>query len=213
MNNNETLNQFVRDALSAGHTRDEITNALGAAGWSPQETSSALKAFSTIEFSPPVPKPRPQLTARDAFFYIVYFTTLTFVSVYFVTLMHSILDLSIPMSDDHNWRERQATNSARWSIAVLLVATPVFLWMSRSTRQRIAQDPGQRRSLMRKWLTYLALFVAALFLFGDAVYVIYSFLEGEATFRFLLKALVVACVSSGVIAVYLRDAEADSDEH
>ncbi len=80
------------------------------------------------------------------------------------------------------------------------------------TRRQIAEDAGRRRSLVRKWLTYVALFVAALVFFGDAVAVIYSFLQGEATLRFLLKALTVACVAGAVFLAYLRDAEADADE-
>ena len=47
---------------------------------------------------------------------------------------------------------------------------------------------------------------------GDITYVIYSFLTGEATLRFLLKAAVVACVSGAVFWFYLRDIEEQADE-
>ena len=95
---------------------------------------------------------------------------------------------------------------------MLVVATPVFVWMTLYTRRQIAEDAGRRRSLVRKWLTYLALFASALVFFGDAVFVIYNFLNGEATLRFLLKALTVACVTGTVFAFYLRDVEVGSDE-
>jgi len=76
----------------------------------------------------------------------------------------------------------------------------------------VARDPGERRSLVRKWLTYLALFLAALSFFGDGAYVIYEFLKGEITMRFILKALTVALVSAAVFAFYLRNAEDMKDE-
>ena len=41
---------------------------------------------------------------------------------------------------------------------------------------------------------------------------IYSFLSGEATLRFLLKALTVAAVSAAIFVFYLRDIRDDGDE-
>lgn len=212
MATNDSLIQFVREALSVGHSREDIRAALADAGWSERETAEALAAFATIQFSPPVPRPRPQLTARDAFIYLLLFTALAFVVANLVALVHGILDLSLPDPSDSTWIGRSATFRIRWSIAMLVVATPVFVWMTLYTRRQIAEDAGRRRSLVRKWLTYLAMFLSALVFFGDAVFVIYSFLNGEATLRFLLKALTVACVSGTVFAFYLRDVEAGSDE-
>ena len=95
---------------------------------------------------------------------------------------------------------------------VVVVATPVYVWMSLVVHRQIRKDSGHRRSSARKWLTYMALFVAALVFLGDITYVIYSFLTGEATLRFLLKAAVVACVSGAVFWFYLRDIEEQADE-
>src|SRR5438132_4874360 len=42
-----------------------------------------------------------------------------------------------------------------------------------------------------KWLIYLTLFVAALIIIGDLVSLIYNFLGGDVTIKFVLKALSV----------------------
>jgi hypothetical protein len=207
MATDDRLIQFVREALSTGRTRDDIRMVLTNAGWSKHEIAEALGSFADTKFIPLVPRPRTHLTARDTFVYLLLFASLGFVASYLVTLVHAILELALPDPGDPEWRERNATDSIRWSIATLAVTTPVLVWMTRFTRHQILEDAGRRRSPVRKWLTYVALFVAALVFFGDAVFVIYSFLNGEATLRFLLKALTVACVSAAIFAFYLRDIE------
>ncbi len=209
---NDRLIQFVQDALANGQPREDIRAALNEAGWSEHEVSEALASFATTAFLPPVPRPRTQLTARDAFIYLLLFTSLAFVASYLIALVHSILDLALPAPGDPEWAFRGATDNIRWSIAFLIVATPVFVWMTVVTRRQINKDIGHRRSPVRKWLTYMALLVSALVFFGDAVFVIYAFLTGEATLRFFLKALTVACVTAVIFAFYLHDIEADTDE-
>jgi cytochrome bd-type quinol oxidase subunit 2 len=209
---NDRLVQFVREALLLGRTREEIRAALGQAGWSENEVADALASFATGDFNPPVPCPRPLLTARDTFVYLLLFTSLALVASYLVSLVHGVLDLALPDPTDNDWTERRATDTIRWAIAMLVVFTPVFVWMTLHTRARIAKDAGQRRGIARKWLTYMAMLIAALVFCGDAAYVIYSFLDGEATLRFLLKALTVACVSAGIFVYYLNDIEDRADE-
>jgi hypothetical protein len=208
----DRLVQFVREALSAGRARDDIRAVLTSAGWSGHEIAQALGAFADSGFTPPVPRPRMHLTARDTFVYLLLFASLAFVASYLVALVHAILDLALPDLSDREWRVRSATDNIQWSIAALTVATPVFVWMTVFTRRQISEDAGRRRSPVRKWLTYMALFVTALVLCSVAVYVIYSFLSGEATLRFLLKALTVAAVSAAIFVFYLRDIRDDGDE-
>jgi hypothetical protein len=208
----DRLVQFVREALSAGRARDDISVVLTSAGWSKHEIAQALGGFADTGFTPPVPRPRIHLTARDTFVYLLLFASLAFVASYLVMLVHAIIDLALPDPADGEWRVRSATDHIQWSIAILAVATPVFVWMTVFTRRQISEDAGRRRSPVRKWLTYMALFVTALVLCSVAVYVIYSFLSGEATLRFLLKALTVAAVSAAIFVFYLRDIRDDGDE-
>ena len=203
----DRVSQFVRDALLAGRTRDEIRNALARAGWSPGEINKALDEFADIDFALPVPRPRLHLTARDAFAYAVLFTALAVTASFLVSLVHALLDLWLPDVGDPAYRGRYAITQVRWAIATLVVSVPIYVWTTLWTGRQIAQDAGHRRSLVRKWLTYLALFVSALVIFGDAIYVVYSFLAGEFTLRFLLKAAAVAGVSVAIFTFHLRDVE------
>lgn len=212
MDARDPLVQFVRDALLAGKSRTDIHAALSNAGWSSKEADAALAAYSDVAFVPPVPRPRPRLTARDAFVYLLLFTTLGISAWQLIWLIFSILNLALPDPTDYPFIERQSADQIRWGIASLLVAVPAYVAMTLYIDRAMAQDAGHQKSLVRSWLTYLALFVSALCFLGVAVYVIYSFLRGEITVRFILKAATVAFVSASIFAFYLRGLEDFRDE-
>ena len=182
------------------------------AGWSRGEADDALGAFADIVFTPPVPKPTPRLTARDAFNYAVLFTALAVTAVYLVFILHAILTIQLPDAADSKYTLQSAVGSIHWAIAALIISTPVYVWLSLRTDRLAAEDQGFRRSLVRSWLTYVALFIAGLLFLGDGIYVIYKFLAGEITIRFLLKAGIVAAVSGSIFVHYLRN-QAKDDEH
>ncbi|WP_193174852.1 DUF5671 domain-containing protein [Oricola nitratireducens] len=213
MASSDPVTRFVHDALAAGRSRTEIQNALSEAGWAKSDVDKALSAFADVDFTPPVPRPRPQLTARDVFVYALLFTALTFTAVYLINLVHGILDLALPDPADRSNAEARAIYRIRWAIATLIVSTPLYVWMTIFTGRQNAKQVGEKRSLVRRWLTYLALFASALTFFGDITYVLERFLEGEFTLRFLLKALTVGAVSASIFFFYLRDVEADRDGH
>ena len=76
MRNADHLAAFVRDALIAGRPRPEIEAALRTAGWTPAEISEAMQAWAEGTFLPPVPRPRPYVSAREAFVYGLMFVAL-----------------------------------------------------------------------------------------------------------------------------------------
>src|SRR5690606_31621797 len=96
----------------------------------------------------------------------------------------------------------------RWAVSMLIVAFPVFLFISRHT-SRMLRDKVKRASPVRRWLTYLTLFAAACVLIGDVVGLIYNVLGGELTVRFTLKALIVGAIAGTVFGYYLTDLRAD----
>lgn len=199
------LTDFTRDALNAGRSRDEISAALTDAGWSRKEIDAALAAFADVPFLPPVPRPRRYLASRDAFIYALMFLTLGLTAGHLISLLFAVIDLWVPDIGRSTYRVLAAEGQIRWAFAVLVLATPLYLWLMRlSDRQ---DEAGQGRSVLRKWLTYLALLISAMTLLGDAAYVIYRLLAGDATLEFLLKSLTVGAVAAAIFAVYLRDAE------
>lgn len=193
------LSRFTREALAAGKSREEISKVLQAAGWSPSEVGDALHAWSEEPFSPPVPRPQITVSARDFFVYALTFGLLILGAIYLVQLIHALIDLWL---DDRNYR---FPANIRWSIAVLVVATPLYLWLTFRERAKLAADPALYRSAIRKWLTYITLLLAAMTMLGDLMAVIYAFLSGDFTLQFFLKAMAVAVVAGLIFLFYLND--------
>ena len=58
---------------------------------------------------------------------------------------------------------------------------------------------------MRRWLTYLTLFVAASILIGTMTGIVYNLLSGEITTRFVLRVLTVGAIVGSVFRYFLQD--------
>jgi hypothetical protein len=193
------LSRFTRDALAAGKTRDEISTALAASGWSASEVSDALSAWAETPFAPPVPRPQSTVSARDFFIYALMFGVMILGAIYLVVLFHALIDLML--EEGRSYR----SSTIRWAMAVLIVAAPVYLWLTVRERAKLAADPALYRSVIRRWLTYITLLLSSAVLLGDLMAVIYAFLSGDFTLQFLLKALVVAVVAGFIFVYYLGD--------
>ena len=76
----------------------------------------------------------------------------------------------------------------------------------------MARSPGKRLSAVRRWLTYLTLFIAACVLVGDLITLVHAFLSGELTLRFALKVGVVALIAGGIFGWYLWDLRQEERE-
>ena len=101
---------------------------------------------------------------------------------------------------------------ARFPTASMLIGFPIFLFVSRVIGQAVDRDPEKRASKVRKWLTYLTLFLAALVLIGDLIALVSGVLAGELGARFLLKVAVVFAIAGIVFGHYLGDLRREEAE-
>ncbi|MEL7535934.1 MAG: DUF5671 domain-containing protein [Pseudomonadota bacterium] len=209
-----TLAEFVDKALSAGASRADTERALLEAGWAKDEVTDALNSFSDVEFAIPVPRPKARLSARDAFLYLVMFAMLYISAFHLGNLLFQVINLNIPdpLVEGRGARSVEAARDAiRFATSSLIVAFPVFLFTARRIAKGVSEDPTRRGSGVRKWLTYLTMFVSACIIVGDLISLLYSLLAGELTLRVTLKLLVVGLIAGGVFAYYLRAMRVDDE--
>jgi len=199
------LEVFVRDALVRGQTRSEITRVLAEAGWPAEQVTLALSAYADVAFPVPVPRPRASLSAREAFLYLVLFTALYLSAFNLGTILFQLIDRAFPDPAAGRYALSGSGETIRWAVAGLVVAFPIFLWISSYVGRDVAANPAVRLSPVRRWCTYLTLFIAVGCLIGDATTLVYNVLSGELTSRFALKVLVVAAIAGSVLTYYLRD--------
>ncbi|MFK3648847.1 DUF5671 domain-containing protein [Lysobacter enzymogenes] len=200
------LERFVHEALSNGHSRQATAQALIEAGWSEAQVRGALGAYADSGFALPVPKPRVSVSARETFVYLLTFSALYVVAFHLCDLWFDLIGFYLPDAIENNayWSQRLDA-SLRWSVASLAVAFPLFAWLCHVIDADVRRNPGKRLSPVRRWLTYLTLFLAATALICDATALLYQWLGGELSLRFGLKALAVATVAGSAFCYYIRD--------
>ena len=202
------LVEFTERALSKGLERDEIAQALRAAGWPKDEVAAALDAFAEADFPLPVPKPKPQVSARETFVQLLFFSSLYTCTWSFISLIFTFIDRFLP-SPLHE--QSDLFSAIRLEISTLIVFFPLFVFMFRLAN-RTAADPTRHASRVRRWFVYLTLFIAAVAFACDVVTLIYSLLSGEFSTALLLKILTIAVVAGGLFAYFLHDVRQDEQE-
>jgi len=103
-------------------------------------------------------------------------------------------------------------SAVRWTVAILVAILPTHIFALRLREKDYLALPQKRESRLRKWLLYLTLFFAAIACVVDLAALVYFFLNGELSARFLLKVAAVALVAGGVFWYYLKDLKRESPE-
>lgn len=208
----EELTRFVRDSLSREIPRPEIERALIEAGWRPHQVRKALAAYADAGFALPVPRPAPHLSAAEAFLHLVIFSALAAAALSVVQLLFALTDWIFPDPASLGVYAGDWRAEIRWAVARVVIAFPVFLIASIRAALILRRDPAERLSPVRRWLTYIAMFLAVCVVIGDLVTLIAYLLSGETTARFLVKVVVVAAVAGGILAHYLQDLRDEARE-
>lgn len=209
----EELSTFVKSGLDRGLDRSSLERALLDNGWRPEQVKAGMAAYADVDFPIPVPRPKPHVSARETFVYLIIFSTLYISAFSLGNLVFELINRGFPdPAMDPEFAARRGREVIRWSISFLVVAFPAFALTTAANERSFRHDPNRRLSLVRRWLTYLTMFVAAGFLLGDATGVVYNVLSGEVTVRFFLKVLVVASISGSVFGYLVRDLRKDGGE-
>jgi len=148
---------------------------------------------------------------KNFFLQIGIIATLYASIVSFLTFVFGLIDHVFPNILDYY---NSTNEGVRYSISILIVMFPLFLWLSRIHRKTIIASPEIKDSKLRKWLIYLTLFLAGLTVAIDVIVLINAFLGGEAlVVSFILKVAVVLVVALTVFYFYLKDIKGFWDEN
>ena len=205
----EKLNAFIAHARGKGMDHATIRMLLLSAGWKEKEISAAMAAEG---LDMPVPEPPGAGGARDAFLYLLCFSALYVLVISGITIYFQYLDTLLPDAAGRNWYSDAALEPIRWSLAAIFVSFPLFIWLSRLLEREVRHDPEKHHRPVRKWLTYLTLFVTVSAMMIDLITLLYYFLEGGLTSRFVLKALVLLVITGIVFIYYLQSIQATPRE-
>ena len=143
-------------------------------------------------------------TARDVFLYLLVVIALGMSAVNLGTLLFQYVNIYVPDAALQQCYGTSCTGAIRWALASLVVVFPILVWAWRFLQRDIQAHPVKADSRVRRWLLYFTLFVTGVTIIGDAVSLLYSWLQGDLTVQFLLKVLIVLYIAGTMFFYFLR---------
>lgn len=121
-----------------------------------------------------------------------------------ITLLFQYVNLFFP--DQLNpYSYYRVSGAVRWAMASLVIVFPVYILVSWILYKDFGRYPEKRELKVRKWLINFTIFAASLILISDLVTLVYNFLGGDLTARFLLKVGAILLVIGSVFLYYFWD--------
>jgi hypothetical protein len=212
MSEDSRISEFLEKAITAGIPQQSIVGLLTANGWREKDVYRALGKHFRTALGIDIPRRADSASAaKDAFCYLLIFSTLAIWTLSVGSLAFLFINrwLSDPLFS--SFEQQIATYQITWSIAAIMVAYPLYLLLSRAVLRDTAVNPEKLDSGIRKWLTYMALVLAASIFMGDLICALAFLLRGEITSRFLAKSFVVLALSGGVFSYYFAGLRKSDD--
>lgn len=200
---NEDLQKFLDTAKSQGIGAESLIALLRGRGWPEEDAYRALADHYEVQSKASIPPYKRSGSAKDAFLYLLSFSMLATWTIALGSILFILIDRWIrdPLSSTpyYAYGYYQMADS----LACVIVAFPVYIFTMRYILGEVRVHPEKNESAVRKWLTYIALLIAAGIAVGDLINFLTYFLRGELTGRFVAKTIVVLAISGGVFWYYL----------
>ena len=148
---------------------------------------------------------RPKMSPKDFFVYLGIAITLYTSAGSLLALLFAIINAKFVDVLSGYYSYTSSADTLQFTISSLIVVFPLYLTLSWFVRKDIARDPAKATLAIRKWFTWLTLFIAGATVIGDLIALLNIYLGGEITIRFILKMLAVLAVAGGVFGYYFYD--------
>lgn len=140
---------------------------------------------------------------KDVFLHLLAIIALYASVIAFLVMLFQYINVIVPDQLERGvYQLQNYYSSIRWSISSLIVIFPVYIWAGYYLNKIYFIEPEKRNLRIRKWLLNFTVFAAALIIIGDLVTLIYNFLGGDITARFILKIAAVLFVALVVFFYY-----------
>lgn len=141
---------------------------------------------------------------RDFFVHLSAFAVLYFIVIALVTLLFTLIDYRFP-DVLNNYYVDPYSGPVRFSIATLITLSPLFVYLMRKIQKETRANADRAKLGVRKWLTYITLFVAGATVAADVITLLYSFLGGSLATAFALKALTLFVLATVIFWYFFMD--------
>lgn len=144
------------------------------------------------------------MTPKDFFLHLGIIATLYVSIVALISFLFEVINLALPDVNDFYYSGQNS--GLAWSMSVFIIVYPVFVYLLFKVNKYFTQFPEKAGLTIRKFFTYLTIFLTSLTGIIDLIVLLNAFLQGEQlTLRFILKVLVVIIVAFAVFWASLKD--------
>jgi len=140
--------------------------------------------------------------AKFAFWYLLSLVALTFMSIATGVIVFQIINQQLVDVLKNTMLSQEALKVA---ISAVIISAPIFYWLTCLIRRAMKKGQLSAEAPIRRWLTYFILFVSAVVAIIWLIMTINSFLNGELTLKFILKALTVLAITASIFTYYFYD--------
>lgn len=203
MDTRADIRGFLDAARSQGATDEAILGLLRGRGWPEEDIYRALAENFEARSGLSIPTYKRSASAKDAFLYLLSFSTLATWAIGLGSAVFTLIDENIV--DPLSLNTLYVNNDYQMadSLACVIVAYPIYLITMRYILRNLEVYPEKLESSVRKWLTYIALLIAAGVVVGYLIAFLTSFLRGELTQRFAAKFISALAIAGGIFWYYI----------
>jgi len=142
-------------------------------------------------------------SAKDFFINLGAIVVLGFFVGNLISLLFTIINKAYPLTTGYNY---YGSYSISFPVASLIIFFPIYILLMWLLEKDYSIEPEKRNRGIRKWLTYITLFLSGFALAGDLVTVLYYFIDGQdITTGFIMKALSILVIFLAIFFYYISD--------
>lgn len=142
--------------------------------------------------------------AKFAFFYMLSLVSLAFTAISCGQVVFQIINKKFPDVVNPYLHQFDSGN-LKFAIAAIIIAAPIYYFISWQISKNLYSGALAKDAGVRRWLTYFILFVASVTIIGWLIGVIFNYLDGELTVKFILKSVTAIIIAAIVFSYYLYD--------
>lgn len=145
-------------------------------------------------------------TAKDFFIHLGALITLYMSVISLISLLFAIINQVFPDSlSTYGYYNSGESFTIRWTISSLVILFPLYIYLARTIVKDISINVLKKDFWIRKWSKYLTLFLTGAAVVVDLIVVLNTYLGGEISIRFFLKAIVILLIAAFTFYVYVKD--------
>lgn len=135
---------------------------------------------------------KPKTGIKDFFMYAGFFVVLYTIVGTFINFIFSIINSTFP-DRQFNYADPYGSGM-RIAVSILIVLTPVLMLLLKAIYSELRATPEKKDLWPRRWGLYITFVLTIIALASDLITLIYKFLGGEISGRFIWKAVVILII-------------------